>query len=1778
MVLQIEVAQVEAQGWKPSSVTDYRGIYLEIYLEKAKKRKFKCKCCCRSKNRNNQKRSRTGIEDEASTMRWRVLNREGFLQALFSLEYDKKRRRKGDQLIIKADVMVISEMGQANGEKIATYTGVMQVGTWGPVHLYDSESKEPRGENDEESTFILETRPISARPFKLENAKPWDDKDSLAMIMRAARYGRRNSGLMAPRRPPNKDVKGNAKHKAKEDEERGASKKSRKSTWSVGSLLRQKQVDDSDEGSEVEDGDESTQKPVTSATPGDSAWTIDIRSLTRLRAEDRNYSAGNLTEGLEDAEVGIQSTVSRNSTQLRSFLDKFFENSESETLQEPAKRQQRHWLLQRVHTSASFSSVPLEECNREWKPTDWQIMWHAGKVVKDNQQPKSDGYDVVPLMEAEFRRDCVVFYNTLFPNVNGSNFQMLRDQSLSEEGPVRFRKAGTHFDLGRRMEGRKSDFQPSDTGWDMMRKVMSRVSARPMGKMLQWQSVASSPSRTDRRSRSQFSPEEDDLELGDGESPASIPITTMPKEASGPASATSSTNSNQYGLAPQSESDAMSSCGLRDDDLLYCLRLDMLDNMDEARYIVMPPRAPECGRRSSKHREVEDFTDIPTEQHVSLEGEKTKTSRASRRDSWLQPVDDENNLESDEEKGSIETVEGQDAFRPGKPPLPRRHSNTSNYSTAESYAIARANVTPLIARLPKTGQVFSSVEHGVIGEDILDQGAELFIDDYSPRIMFLKRLLVCYALCGVYYSEAGNAEQLGDPWPYPIASVLGHGSRVLIRLEDVDSSEFLNYLLTGDARIVDWKDGRPPMPIQRRIAATHSVELKETGQIIEKKLRVTNVADAVRCINGNHLGLNLPIGGAGNPSPLGPSCLVSFRGEVLNRRHTMSSVPSLLSRFALPWRKSEDPSPQGPVSEASEISSSSKVSREDWKMERRVQSGHLYIRTDDFGHVTSARSSIMAMAESNDPNRGFKIDKEMAHVRMAKARQQAELRTDMPAGDLCFPEGVPQLNTRKSRSATGRMLGQVSLLRVNSEPNLGASENEGATAEDIVWVGQALVARQNMPLATPPSATALKMLIEHYDPVNANLYGTGGFKSVDKFRKELASGESLLARSHKGGLQRFCQPVILQLRFRGHVLMKMGESREGSAEILSKPAFAVISAGLTEHWRSAVMRILSNELCIRTGLVEALTPAYKDDKACLTVLTETTMSPSYPGMPSVYRTHLVSWEVEAHRADALRENGLMFPDPESSPASSSPGSALPFNCHFVTSRNGTGKKIFWRWVPFFEAQKLQRFVNLGEATADERWAKYAFQKEGVVQFPPTETALMILLRRCGIDVDKFGTERYRPLKDFWLDLTAKESLLHMSGGKPLRLADSTVVRLKWRPQGERGYQVLVKEIKNGNGKRKMLTRRMLHGETWEESALHCIEEDLVMKPRTGKQLLAQRSFDAKSYTFLEELTESDRYPGIKCLYRTHLVSYIIKEELGFLITNRRDGITSEPTLLQGLLPTTLVPPSGAPAASPPSEAASPVLATQRAERSSVNSTLSPGINVGDKATSSSVAFSDRVTTSATERNKQRLSLKLLPNFVWVPESNMEGVKSGNLWEEAQKQQEIHHVCSVLLGLEGTAPQMKSPFGVEHDGSGASAPISALGNCKWKLYRQNNALQVPADHGGLRMNITKKMFDELRRTCEKMDLLHPSIDLTLEPKAPRSRELLEHRFMEREMFKRILSSNAADAKAVVEWMDDHRSVNKTFRTKVQAVVDTSQHLPEVLRRVRQESAEIVEFSS
>merc|ERR550532_3710498 len=136
----------------------------------------------------------------------------------------------------------------------------------------------------------------------------------------------------------------------------------------------------------------------------------------------------------------------------------------------------------------------------------------------------------------------------------------------------------------------------------------------------------------------------------------------------------------------------------------------------------------------------------------------------------------------------------------------------------------------------------------------------------------LKSIYLCFAACGVYYTEVPNCSQLTELWPYPLAAVLGHGSRVLIHLEDIEASEFLNFLMFGDPLAVNWKEHGVPYPLSRRLAATHAVQIETTtGNLIERKLQVKSAEDNLQNISDGirrkHLGLDMPIGGVGNPSP-----------------------------------------------------------------------------------------------------------------------------------------------------------------------------------------------------------------------------------------------------------------------------------------------------------------------------------------------------------------------------------------------------------------------------------------------------------------------------------------------------------------------------------------------------------------------------------------------------------------------------------------------------------------------------------------------------------------------------------------------------------------------------------------------------------------------------------------------------------------------------------------------------------------------------------------------
>jgi len=147
------------------------------------------------------------------------------------------------------------------------------------------------------------------------------------------------------------------------------------------------------------------------------------------------------------------------------------------------------------------------------------------------------------------------------------------------------------------------------------------------------------------------------------------------------------------------------------------------------------------------------------------------------------------------------------------------------------------------------------------------------------------------------------------------------------------------------------------------------------------------------------------------------------------------------------------------------------------------------------------------------------------------------------------------------------------------------------------------------------------------------------------------------------------------------------------------------------------------------------------------------------------------------------------------------------------------------------------------------------------------------------------------------------------------------------------------------------------------------------------------------------------------------------------------------------------------------------------------------------------------------------------------------------WTRSQKDEETHHISCVLIGLEGAAPNCKSPFGSMHDAKGSSSKVSAVGNRKWRAYRLNNALQIPSTEGGMRMKINREMFEELIDACDDVCLLDPSADLLVNPKQGFPRSFLDQRHAEKEFFKQILGGSGRQARNAVDWMRKYCNVHR-----------------------------------
>lgn len=175
---------------------------------------------------------------------------------------------------------------------------------------------------------------------------------------------------------------------------------------------------------------------------------------------------------------------------------------------------------------------------------------------------------------------------------------------------------------------------------------------------------------------------------------------------------------------------------------------------------------------------------------------------------------------------------------------------------------------------------------------------------HDKRVLFLKRLLLAIALCGLCYSKEPNGARR-QPWPYPLASALSHGGRILVNLLDVNWKRFVSFLVDGDPD--SWSDGSVPAPLYNRRAGSHKVAIHPlTSELQEATLKKMSSVGG-----SNHMGMDLPLGGFGNPAPT----------------HKQGNL--MVGHAGVPFRLRRRSGKEEYVSQ--------------------IQHGHLYIRWDEFG-------------------------------------------------------------------------------------------------------------------------------------------------------------------------------------------------------------------------------------------------------------------------------------------------------------------------------------------------------------------------------------------------------------------------------------------------------------------------------------------------------------------------------------------------------------------------------------------------------------------------------------------------------------------------------------------------------------------------------------------------------------------------------------------------------------------------------------------------------------
>lgn len=1624
----LEVSRAQLKNLSDSQSEGKHGVYLEIIINMGTRKGF-CKhlfkqclsiLCCRRRRKMDFDSSnhRTHVVDEAPVMTWRKKNRDGFHIALFQLGGRGVKFHRGKTVTLAAHVFRgnIFPKFQKDGTKVITLKGSFIVTGQEKMDITlrpaDAETPFVRSQtlvpqnpvvtqgglgrfvttvkrNDATERFqpclTLELRRVQLRPFSLENARPrfnaeLEQRDQNELRNKRI-YKLWNETPSRPTTPPplfNRNATLGQRVAMLATKRHDVMQKMKTDFW-----------------------DMRLSAPV-------SNLKASVLYKTRKTAID--------THDIEQpGEIHTKPRLPSNSTAAKSrrvYSPRFTSLS--------------------VTPASGRDNYHLQSHFQHWVVREWSALWKSLWPHNASDLGVDGVSKVIPLMEAEFRKDCIILFNTIYPRVMSKNFLALRDLSLDKDSHIAFPQARHKSD---HYERHKKVISSSISKLRARRKMLTKYGT--------WHAYF-------------------------------------------------------YGASSKS-----------------LLR----SSFDSLRSTVESWVRPTVIGYS--HQE-DEFP--PGRSMESFEAE--------------QPV-----------------LQSRSSNRPFDVP-----SDTKLYTddTWDKWELPAANKEGRFRRFPPSKSRFPLTVCTESG---------CFSDEYSARVMFLKRLLICFAACGVKYGEDG--QQHHEQWPYPLASLLGHGSRVLIWLRDVPSTEFINFLLIGDQKGWDWSRG-PPQPIVQRMVATHAVTVR-SGNLIERKLKATNVADTVQNIqdgiNNKHYGLDMPIGGAGNPSPLGDHHIISFAGKVVKTRpHLMKMLhkrkPSARNKALLSRSKAtmfSDASPE-----------------DDWRFEPHYQGGHLYIRIDDFGRLASTRAfegdqgtdEEIRRQKLNDARRKFNQipQRHILFVKLVHMRQQCTTRKVVSkAGSLLFPDTVPLILPQESPILlggtlgidTGRPHGDMRMFRARSSPALRPDPEY--RAEDLQWVYAMLslppCERGWTPLhPPPPSVAALKVLLQYFFPLECQLFGCqfkgGEFKGVEDLWTDLQEEDSCLVIRDRT-LYRLIEEVIVELDWQGHCLMSRGRA-EGVAE---KMSFPKLKCSVVETPESAVQRWVAHTLNLNFKNFTAQLVNKNLDE--VSFQDDDFLSPEYPGIASLYRTHTVKWEVKQNvdmsvfestsraqsphsRSSEVSLEGILDTPRVSRLKTDSKGSMQSMESmydesdtddiffsvdveigddtdHYFYTGTSTGWPEAWCWL---RKSELEKSRDKGvQGLTRESWATYNADKvEGIV-LAPDEPSLFLFLQRCGIFLAHW-TEMDRAM--LWRELVEKEKQIQMFNGCPSIVEYQVVLKIH-----HLGKVLSLKEWNDSLGEvvRTLPCVTVLRDELLSDAINRCLRKSLGV---VGIRQLTNVIADRKMLTH-EERQDFDAFPGINGLHRYHLLTIRLRDDAkqNSFLTSKLD--ISEKGRLRSVK-----------------------------EAMHLRKFTSHGEEQTTKVLSSSrhrvkmarVAEGSEVKPSQAEdhiSHRSDFDASLESRICWVPSHDLvrEGVEYARLWEGASDTKGARHTySSVLVGLEGAAPQFQSPFHQKHSSDGKPNVLSALGNRKWEAYRVNSASQIPADINGLQMTITREDFEEFKETVELIDVVDAQLDLLWDQGAPLPQDTLEHRFSERELFKQILGGSVSEAKKAINWMREYRIQHKT----------------------------------